>query len=65
MLGAAPQVGPFSLLAARPHSFLDVGLDFQATRKDEVNTILKLYALTCCTAVWYGQKYHYDLKHRL
>ena len=30
MLGAAPRVGPFSLLVARPYSFLDVGLDFQA-----------------------------------
>ena len=28
ILGAAPRVGPFSLLVARPYSFLDVGLDF-------------------------------------
>jgi hypothetical protein len=26
----APRVGPFSFLVARPYSFLDVGLDFQA-----------------------------------
>jgi hypothetical protein len=30
MLGAAPRVGPFSLLVARPYSFLDAGLDVQA-----------------------------------
>jgi hypothetical protein len=30
MRGAVPRVGPFSLLVARPYSFLDVGLDFQA-----------------------------------
>ena len=30
MLGSAPQVGPFSLLVARPHSSLDVALDLQA-----------------------------------
>ena len=35
MLGAAPRVGPFSLLVARPYSFLDVGLDFQANELPE------------------------------
>ena len=30
MLGASPRVGSFSLLVARPYSFIDVGLDFQA-----------------------------------
>ena len=32
MLGAAPGVGPFSLLVARPYSFLDVALDIQAIK---------------------------------
>ena len=40
MLGAAPRVGPFSLLVARPYSFLDVGLDFQA--KPPSNYIIKM-----------------------
>ena len=30
MLGAAPRVGPLSLLVARPYCFLDLGLVFQA-----------------------------------
>ena len=30
MLGAARRAGTFSLLVARPYSFLDVALDFQA-----------------------------------
>ena len=32
MLDASPRVGPFSLIVARPYSFLDVGLDFQARK---------------------------------
>ena len=35
MRGATPQVGPFSALAARPYSSLDVGLDFQASLEYE------------------------------
>ena len=31
MLGSIPPVGPFLLLVARPYSFVDVGLDSQAT----------------------------------
>ena len=35
MLCATPRVGPFSLLVARPYSFLDVDLDFQANVSSE------------------------------
>ena len=38
-LGAAPRVGPFPLLVARPDSFLDVGLDFQVSNKGQHFTI--------------------------
>ena len=31
MLGAAPGVGPLSVMVARPYSSLDVALDSQAT----------------------------------
>ena len=37
MLGSAPRVGPFSLLVARPYSFLDVGLDFQANIRHKLH----------------------------
>ena len=43
MLGTAPRLGPFSLLVARPYSFLDVGLDFQARRYTGVCTKPRVY----------------------
>ena len=35
-LGAAPRAGPFTLLVARPHSYLDVGLEFKTTTELEL-----------------------------
>ena len=58
MLGAAPQVGPFSLLVARPYGFLDVGLDYQAT----FSPLLSLFGLfTTCyvdNENYYNGKYN-------
>ena len=39
-LDATPQVGPFSVLVARPYSFLNVGLDFQATWPDHLLALM-------------------------